>query len=38
LSAPANDNRPVGLQAMLGIAILVAIGCVLAWLVSAWLG
>jgi hypothetical protein len=38
LSPPVNDNRPAALRGMLGIAILAAIGCALAWFLSAWLG
>jgi len=38
LSSPVNDNRPAALRGMLGTAILVAIGCALAWLVNAWIG
>jgi len=38
LSRPVNDNRPAGLHGMLGTAIMVAIGCALAWLVNAWIG
>jgi hypothetical protein len=38
LPSATNDNRPPALYGMLGIAVLVAIGCGLVWLVNAWIG